>query len=902
MNFNFLHHRRLRWINLPGAILMLLLQRTPALSLLGTTEEIVIASPMGTVLKSIAASIAALGAVNTLVGATPLVPSTGTASGITVAAGSSVNVFYTVNGTQTPPMSWHITGTVPAGLNFSGLTNTGSVNVGSLNLTGTPTTAGVYPVTLQTFEFTNTGGIGSPVYNYTITVTGSAANSAPVFTTQPTSKTVTAGQSASFTAAASGTPAPTFQWQKGNVAINGATSSSFSIANVAAGDAGDYTVVATNSAGSATSNVATLTVGTAATAPAFTTQPVNQTATVGGAVTFTSVATGSPAPTYQWKKGGANINGATASDFTIANVASADAGNYTVTATNSAGSVTSNSASLTVSTAPAAPTFTTQPASQVANAGGSATFTAVATGTPTPTYQWQKDGVNLAGATSASLTIASLIPTDAGNYAVVASNSQGSVTSATAALTVGVAASHQLTNSTVTSGHMVSFSAGNTPGALQWQVSSNNGSSWSNLTNDSTYSGTTTSTLLITNAPASLNGLQYRYVATNAGVVATSNGATLTVAQAFFPFPSSVAVDNTGNLYVGDSNSNVIQKITTAGQVSLIAGQSGTAGSADGNGASARFNMPAGIAINSTGIIFVADTANATIRRIGTDGAVTTFAGTASVRGSADGAGTAATFSMPNGIALDAAGNLYVADSMNDTIRKITATGTVTTFAGTAGALGSTNGNGAAARFNLPTGLTIDSTGNLYVSDTTNNLIRKITATGDVTTFAGLDGVSGSQDGTGGAAFFNHPNGLTIDGAGNLYVADTGNSVIRKITPAGNVTTLAGLAGIAGLLDGSGSDAFFNQPQALGIDAGGNLYVADTGNAALRKINTAGGVTTLTLSAAPVSTPNPTPTPTPTPTPAPMPSGGGGGGGALSDWFIGLLAILCAVRWPSKKS
>lgn len=899
MNFNFIHQRRLRWINLPGAMLMVLLQRTPVLSLLGTTEEIVIASPMGTVLKSIVASVAALGAVNTLVGATPLVPSTGTATGITVAAGNSVSVFYTVNGTQTPPMSWHVTGTFPPGLNFSGLTNSGSVNVGSLNLAGTPTTAGTYPVTLQTFEFTDTGGIGSPVYNYTITVTGSAANSAPVFSTQPSGKTVTAGQSVSFTAAASGTPAPTFQWQKGGVAINGATNSSFSIASVAAGDAGDYTVVATNSVGSVTSNVATLTVSAGATAPAFTTQPANQTATVGGAVTFTSLVTGSPTPTYQWKKGGVNISGATASDFTIASVASTDAGDYTVTATNSAGAVTSNIASLIVSTAPAIPAFTTQPASQVGTAGSSVTFTAVASGTPTPTYQWQKDGANIAGATSGSLAIASLISTDAGNYTVIATNSQGSVTSSIATLTIGVAASHPLANSTVTAGHMVSFSAGNTPGALQWQVSSNNGSSWSNLTNDSTYSGTTSPTLLITNASSSLSGLQYRYVATSGGVVATSNAAMLSVAQAFFPFPTSIAVDASGNLYVSDSNSDVIQKITGAGQVSLIAGQTGAAGSTDGTGVSARFNMPAGIAINSAGIIFVADTANATIRRIGSDGAVTTFAGTASIRGSADGTGTAATFSMPNGIAVDAAGNLYVADSMNDTIRKITATGAVTTFAGTAGLSGSANGNGATARFNLPTGLAIDGTGNVYVSDTTNNLIRKITATGDVTTLAGLDGVSGSQDGTGGTAFFNHPNGLTIDSAGNLYVADTGNSVIRKITPAGTVTTIAGLAGIAGLLDGGGSDAFFNQPQALGIDAGGNLYVADTGNAALRKINSTGTVTTLTLSAAPA--PTPTPTPTPDPTPTPTPSSGGGGGGAFSDWFIGLLSLLCLARWPKKK-
>jgi sugar lactone lactonase YvrE len=191
----------------------------------------------------------------------------------------------------------------------------------------------------------------------------------------------------------------------------------------------------------------------------------------------------------------------------------------------------------------------------------------------------------------------------------------------------------------------------------------------------------------------------------------------------------------------------------------------------------------------------------------------------------------------------------------------------------------------------------IDGAGNLYVSDTTNNAIRKITPAGDVTTLAGLSGVSGAQDGNGAAAFFNHPGGLAIDSAGNVYVADTGNSVIRKITASGNVTTLAGLAGIAGLLDSASADAYFNQPQALSVDAGGNLYVADTGNATIRKITAANTVTTLTLSAAAA----PTPTPTPAPTPSPMPSsGGGGGGGAIASWFVAVLAGL-RLAYRSKK-
>ena len=173
MKISTLFSRRFRSVNLPGAILMVLLQRAPVTSVIAIADEMVIASPLGTVLKAAVAAVSALGAVNTLVGATPLVPSIGTATDLSAVAGSAVSVFYTVNGTQTPPMSWRVTGTIPAGLDFSGLTSAGSVNAGSLHLAGTLTTAGTYNVTLQTFEFTNEGGIGSPIYDYKITVTGS---------------------------------------------------------------------------------------------------------------------------------------------------------------------------------------------------------------------------------------------------------------------------------------------------------------------------------------------------------------------------------------------------------------------------------------------------------------------------------------------------------------------------------------------------------------------------------------------------------------------------------------------------------------------------------------------------------------------------------------------------------
>ena len=178
--------------------------------------------------------------------------------------------------------------------------------------------------------------------------------------------------------------------------------------------------------------------------------------------------------------------------------------------------------------------------------------------------------------------------------------------------------------------------------------------------------------------------------------------------------------------------------------------------------------------------------------------------------GSADGTGSAARFNDPDGVAVDGAGNVYVADTFNDTIRKITPAGVVTTLAGSPGQVGSADGTGSAARFNDPEGVAVDAAGNVYVADTRNDTIRKITPAGVVTTLAGSPGQAGSADGTGSAARFDFPNGVAVDGAGNVYVADAGNDTIRKITPAGVVTTLAGTAGQSGSADGTGSAARFN--------------------------------------------------------------------------------------------
>jgi hypothetical protein len=231
-------------------------------------------------------------------------------------------------------------------------------------------------------------------------------------------------------------------------------------------------------------------------------------------------------------------------------------------------------------------------------------------------------------------------------------------------------------------------------------------------------------------------------------------------------------------------------------------------------------------------------------------GNISDFAGTG-VAGSMDGPGATATFDTPLGLAVDNAGNVYVAEGStsggpsNDTIRKITAAGDVSTLAGTAGQAGSSDGVGAAAQFNSPQGVAVDATGNVFVADSGNSTIRKITPAGEVSTFAGTAGQTGSADGTGAAARFNGATGVAVGPSGNIYVADTANHTVRVITPAGVVTTLAGSPSQPGCADGVGAAAKFNVPNGIAVDTDENLYVADLLNCGIRVVTAKGTVTTL---------------------------------------------------------
>lgn len=302
-------------------------------------------------------------------------------------------------------------------------------------------------------------------------------------------------------------------------------------------------------------------------------------------------------------------------------------------------------------------------------------------------------------------------------------------------------------------------------------------------------------------------------------------------ALAKFNYPCGMVVDPEGNVFVADFANHTIRKITPRGVVSTYAG-TGTPGAANGFRLSASFNNPYGLALDMAGNLYVGDVANHRIRKIAADGTVTTLAGR--TKGFSDLSGTQAKFNHPYGVAVDSANNVYVADSYNNRIRKIEPDGRVTTLAGN-GNDGYVDGTGTEAEFYVPIDIAIDAAGNLFVGDEGNSSIRKITSKQDVTTLAG-NGKFSFADGVGREAIFNAPGALALDGDGNLYVADYLNNCIRRVTPAGEVRKIAGNLQ-KGFADGRPADAQFYYPFGIAVDPSGIIYVGDHFNHRIRKIN-----------------------------------------------------------------
>jgi sugar lactone lactonase YvrE len=342
------------------------------------------------------------------------------------------------------------------------------------------------------------------------------------------------------------------------------------------------------------------------------------------------------------------------------------------------------------------------------------------------------------------------------------------------------------------------------------------------------------------------------YVADHAGIrKITPDGVVSTIVGMSDGSPSlgGLAVDANGLIYVAGGGENAVFKITASGVVTTLAG-TGAWGSADGLAKQATFAYPAAVALDRAGNVYVADRENFTIRRISPIGFVTTVAGTAGLSGAADGVGAAARFAGPVGIAVDPTGAIYVADSgpysaFNNTIRKISVDGAVSTIAGKVGVNTPVDGVGVAASFGGFGGIAVDNLGTVFVADRAASTIRKVTPVGEVTTIAGSLPATGAIDGVGPAARFNNPQNVAVDGSGTIYVADAGNNLIRKITPTGATTTLAGKSGFAGMADGTLTSATFESPIGIALGLDGTVYVADSGNHLIRKISPTGTVVTL---------------------------------------------------------
>ncbi len=332
----------------------------------------------------------------------------------------------------------------------------------------------------------------------------------------------------------------------------------------------------------------------------------------------------------------------------------------------------------------------------------------------------------------------------------------------------------------------------------------------------------------VTSTPVGLIVALPCLIQTIAGIANTAGAVDGPGASATFNFPNGIGADSSGNLYVGDMYNNLVRKITPAGIVSSIAGNPTT-----------QFNGPAGVAWDATtGNVYVLDSGHNNIRAITPAGVVSLLAGSSSgTSGYTDSpTGTDALFFFPADLSIDAAGNLYVVDQGNSVIRMITPAGAVTTLAGS-GKVGSTDGTGTAASFNQPGGIGIDPAGNLYIADNSNETIRKIAMPGAVvTTIAGSPGAVGSTDGvTGAEARFNSPGDVQPDAFGNIYVIDSGNDTLREILSSGAVITVAGVAGKTGAADGVGPAALFEGPGSIILEPGGTFAIADTFGNTIRR-------------------------------------------------------------------
>lgn len=571
-----------------------------------------------------------------------------------------------------------------------------------------------------------------------------------------------------------------------------------------------------------------------------------------GTATFSVVASGALPLAYQWQLNGANlvdlpgqVSGSASNVLTLTGVSTLSSGTYRVIVSNSQGAT---NAPAVLVTAQITPTITWSNPAPIAYGTALNSNQLDASASVPGTFAYNPTNGTVLNPGTNALTVI-FTPTDMVDYSSV-TDTVSLVVTPTLSITVQPIATTSATSYNPT----FSVTAGGSgPFSYQWKYNGTN------------IAAATNSTFTVSNAQPGNVGNYSVIVSNNYGLVTNSATAALTVQPALavwtfaglpttlgagdgvgtnarFYYPTQAALDASGNIYVADVDNDVIRFITPAGVVGVLAGSSGKTGTNDGLAGNALFNSPNGVALDTSGNIYVADTVNNTIRQVvptGSNWTVTTIAGRPGISGTNDGLGSGAEFALPKGIAVDNSGNVYVADETNNTVRKLVRTGTnwtVSTLAGMPGVAGSANGAGNIARFNSPRDVATDNGGNIYVADWNNYTVRKVTPSGVVSTLAGTAGKSGSVDGVGGAALFNQPHGVFTDNATNVYVADFFNSTIRKINAAGVVTTVAGSPGNIGSVDGTGINAQMNEPCGLVCDkAGSNFFIVDTSNHTIRK-------------------------------------------------------------------
>ena len=653
-----------------------------------------------------------------------------------------------------------------------------------------------------------------------VALSGTGLEATEVVVTDPNSQIVALGAVASFSVVPGGVPVPTLQWRKAGRSIKGATRASYRF-KAELSDAGSYDVVATNVGGSDTSDSASLAV--------VDTTLRNLYLPVGARATMTVVAAGAGL-TFDWRKEGGPLGtspkvviSADGKTLTINNLEESDMGSYNCLVTSPGGELAGGRYNLTVfSEAPAFLEFGLPPARVTCAYSFQVPYDTEPAMTPTRfTATGLPAGISIDPVTG----LISGIPTGTGNsqreVTITASNSFGS-TSVTKTLYI-----YGLPCGVV----------GEFKGLIQRDGGLNGGfGGYFDLEIAATGIFTGSLTLGADKHPFS-GSLKYcddmYSKMTTTVIVARKNMSSVTVV---------FEIDSYNNTLTG----YVTDRSNTPWTFMDFVGQPNVAGSNDGKGAEATFNCPTGLARDKQGNLYVADTDNHVIRRVSPAGDVVVFAGVPGVPGSGNGCGSEVGFNSPQGIAVDARGFLFVADTGNHTIRQITSEGKVTTIAGSATNAGITDGPADSARFQSPAGIALGADGSLFITDMTAHNIRKLSA-GSVSTVAGKAGVAGAKNGTGTAAEFNSPMGIAILQNESLLVADSGNHCIRQVSISRRtVTTFAGALGVGGDADGKKADSRFMHPSDVTTDTRGNVFVTDTSNGTVRRINTFGIVTTIT--------------------------------------------------------